>query len=182
MALSCCFFRDGGSMELLLVCAGKTQPLPPLPPAVDSLPGVINSAIMPASQPPSPTPTLQPFHIGAQVTVEALGFAAVASFEPAIPSGKRFVIEFLSAHAMLGAGQKSYITLFIDNGQSGGQYFFAPRLVGTDSTIDHFVLSDAVKLYAVQSSFGPRVNFTRFGGNAGTAVISLILSGHLEDA
>jgi hypothetical protein len=120
----------------------------------------------------------RPWQMSGQVLFDFPDNAHVTTFNPPIPTGKIFVIDFMTAHASLPSGQKTRLILFTDTGFTITQHYFAPLYSGTDFTVDNSHLSQMVSLYAITA---PMVNVTRYPDNAGSGFVNLSLSGYLID-
>ena len=135
-----------------------------------------NTAAAPVLARDVDNPARTPWQMSAQVTFASPSFQEVATFNPPIPAGKVFVIEFATAQANLPTGQRVRFILFTDVGYTLVQHYFAPTFVGTDFTVDNLVMSQPTRLYAIAA---PTVNATRFADNADSGFVNFSLSGHL---
>ena len=139
---------------------------------------VSNSAASPVPIRDIDNPARQRWQGAAQVLFNFPDTQLVTTFGPAIPAGKIFVIEYITAHGALPSGQKLRFILFNDAGYTLIQHYFAPTFVGTDFTVDNLILSESVRFYAISM---PTINVTRFPDNSGSGFVNLSLSGYLVD-
>ena len=139
---------------------------------------VVNGAASPVPIRDSDNPARQRWQGAAQVLFNSPDTQLVTTFGPAIPAGKIFVIEYITAHGALPSGQKLRFILFNDAGYTLVQHYFAPTFVGTDFTVDNLILSESVRFYAISM---PTINVTRFPDNSGSGFVNLSLSGYLVD-
>jgi len=94
-----------------------------------------------------------------------------------------FVVELTTVLSQLPNDQRVKLTLFVNDGPTIAQHFFAPAFTGSDFTNDVLTLSQPVRLYARCNNceYSIRVNATRFGSNQGSGSVQLSFSGHLID-
>jgi len=137
-----------------------------------------NSAASPVQTRDVDNPARQRWQGSAQVLFNFPDTQLVTTFGPAIPAGKVFVIEYITAHGSLPTGQKLRFILFNDAGLTIVQHYFAPTFAGTDFTVDNLIMSEQVRFYAVSM---PRMNVTRFPDNSGSGFVTFSLSGYLVD-
>ena len=128
-------------------------------------------------------PARVPYQTAMHIQLDHLEFANVAQI--VVPAGKVFVVELVTAVARLPSDQRVRLTMFVSNGFSIVQHFFAPAYVGTDVTQDILTLSQPVRLYTKTAgqNYAIAVNATRFAGSAnqGTGSVSISFSGYLLD-
>jgi len=100
-----------------------------------------------------------------------------------VPASKIFVVELITVLSQLPNDQRVKLTMFVNDGPSIVQHFFAPAFTGSDFTNDVLTLSQPVRLYARCNNceYSIRVNATRFGSNQGSGSVQLSFSGHLID-
>jgi hypothetical protein len=96
-----------------------------------------------------------------------------------VPSGKRLVIETVTARCYVPPGQVPFIELTTVLGTSPIDHFLAPVKTGVFGSSEIFAATNAVRLYA---DAGTIVTF-RFSRSlsTGLAGCSLTISGYLED-
>jgi hypothetical protein len=105
--------------------------------------------------------------------------------ELTVPTGKVWVVEFITALVHVPTGEKVRMLFFVNDGPTIAQHHFAPTFIGTDFTVDNLSLDQPVRLYAkgdgTNGNYAIRVNATRFSNNAGSGTVQLSLAGYLVD-
>lgn len=161
------------TLTLVLVSLWTQTQVEAVPPPPLSNVNVVNS-VLPVRD--VDNPAQQPWVMNAAIDMVNGQSSLVSDFGPAVPDGKRFVVEYASARTQLPAGVKARYTVFA----GGQQYHFGPDVIGTDFTVDHLVLNETVRMYT-EFPQQVRLNFTRFPGNSGTAFTRMNLTGYLVD-
>ena len=122
-----------------------------------------------------------PYQRNMVLTFNNFDFAQVGQLS--VPASKIFVVELVTVLAQLPNDQRLRLTMFVNDGGTIAQHFFAPAFTGADFTNDVLALSQPVRLYTRCNNcpYSIAVNATRFGSNQGTGSVQLSFSGHLVD-
>lgn len=124
----------------------------------------------------------QPFQEGFTLDVPNSLFAAEAPFT--VPTGKRLVVEYVSARGFVGSGQRLRFSIRTFLTGATEIHYLVAEQQGTEfplfgDLIDIFVTSEQTRLYAdAGTSF---VRADRTGPAAGPAEASFTISGYLVD-
>lgn len=109
---------------------------------------------------------------------------AICSAQVAVPAGKQFTIEFVSARVVIPSGQVPQLRIFtpsanLSGGTSNVGHYIALGLAGGSGTTDQLYASQPVRLYVMPG--GTITVHTSRNTSTGTATFEVTLSGNIVD-
>ena len=124
-------------------------------------------------------PALQPFAHQFNLSFPQPGGGSIAEESIIVPAGKRLVIETVSTRGFLAVGDKADFMMDVFTAGVPVRYSFEPTFIGTFFTLDRWVGSESVRIYAdpgssVRAIFQKNSITVVGGGN-------FSISGHLVD-